>query len=105
MQINISEKAKEYRVDRGFTQIEVAKAIGLYLNEYIGLEDGSFNPNYNTVLDIAKYYDVPVSYIYDRSRIIVENIIERFINKTSQRVETDDYIEYKYKEFIEEDYT
>ena len=96
MQINISEKAKEYRVVRGFTQIEVAEAIGLYLNEYIGLEDGSFNPNYYTVLDLAKYYDIPVSYIYDKSRIIVENIIERFINKPSQRVETDDYVDYKY---------
>jgi len=96
MQINISEKAKEYRINRGLTQIEVAEAVELPLDEYIELEDGSYNPNYYTVLDIAKFYDIPVGYIYDRSRMIVKNEIEKFINNTTQRIETDDYIEYKY---------
>jgi len=96
MQINISEKAKKYRFKNEYSIKEVADAVGLYIDEYIGLEDGSFSPTYYTVLDIAKFYDVPVGYIYDRSRMIVNNEMERFINKTTQRRETDDYIEYKY---------
>lgn len=105
MQINISKKAKEYRLDRGLSQSEVSEAVGLNLDEYVGLEEGSFNPNYYTVLDIARFYDVPVSYIYDRSKIIVKNMIEKFINKSTNTVETEDYVVYKYEKIVDENYT
>lgn len=105
MQINISEQAKKYRIDNGYSKKKVSEAVGLYYDEYIGLEDGSFSPSYYTVLDIAQFYNVPVSYIYDRNKVIVQKIIERLINKTNAPIEIDNYVEYKYEKLVDEDYT
>jgi len=96
MQINISIKAKEYRLKKGLTTRQVADTINLTETEYKQLEKGKYNPHYYTVIELAKLYNVPISYIFDQSKVLVKTMLENFINKDHQTIETDEYIEYKY---------
>ena len=36
---------KELRLDRGFTQVELARKVGVSLNAYVKWEQGVMNPN------------------------------------------------------------
>lgn len=60
---SFSERLKELRIDRGLSQDQLAKKVGL-THTAIGLwELGKRAPNLNAVIELAKFFDVSLDYI------------------------------------------
>lgn len=58
-----AERLKELRVERGLSQAQLAKAVGLS-NGAIGFwELGKRVPNLDAVIDLAKFFNVSLDYI------------------------------------------
>jgi|LGVE01.1.fsa_nt_gb transcriptional regulator with XRE-family HTH domain len=98
MPINISKKAKEFRIKNEYSVSQVATLLNMTDHEYLKIENGASHFNYMIVLELSKLYRVPVSYLYNRSKSIVDNLLDQFVNSKGNRTETDDYIEYTYNQ-------
>lgn len=59
-------KLKELRKTRKITQQEFAKNFGLPLRTYNAYENGEYEPNIETLIKLADYYNVSLDYLCDR---------------------------------------
>ena len=57
---------KELRKQNGSTQISLAKFLGIDQTTYSGYETGKSNPDINTLIKIADYFDVSLDYLCGR---------------------------------------
>ena len=64
---NFSERLKELRKQKGVTQKAVAISISMSERNYQELEYGTFNPNYESLLKLADYFDVSLDYLTGRT--------------------------------------
>ncbi|MGE7623552.1 helix-turn-helix domain-containing protein [Viridibacillus sp. NPDC096237] len=55
------------RKQKGKTQQDIAKVIGITRPAYTAYETGKRNPDYDTLEKIADYYDVSTDYLLGRS--------------------------------------
>ena len=61
-----SDRVKELRKCKGMTQKQVAEAMGITERSYQRYEAEN-NPNHDTLLKIADYFDVSLDYLTGRS--------------------------------------
>lgn len=66
---NFSERLKKLREERNFKQIDVCKILNLNKVTYWGYEKGKRQPDYDTLLKIANFFDVSVDYLLGKSEI------------------------------------
>jgi len=59
-------KIKELRIEKGITQTELASYLKLSARAVGYYESGEREPDYNTLLKIAEYFDVSVDYLLGR---------------------------------------
>ncbi len=62
-QLALGKKVREVREKRNLTQEEVAKAMGISINHYAGIERGEENPTYAVLEEICKVLKVRSSEI------------------------------------------
>ncbi len=63
--MNLLEKLKYLRKINGFTQEQVAKAIGTSGANYSRYENGEQNFTIQHIKKLAEYYNVSISYLFD----------------------------------------
>lgn len=78
------------RKQKGKTQQDIAKVIGITRPAYTAYETGKRNPDYDTLQKIADYYDVTTDYLLGRSDSISispidkdEEAFQAFVNNPS----------------------
>ncbi len=64
MRSKLPDRLVELRKDKGFYQSkDAAAALGIQYKTYLGYEHGTRNPSLETLIDIAKFYNVSVDYL------------------------------------------
>ena len=63
----INARLKQLRKEKKVTQIAVARAVDLTERQYQRLESGDSKPMYDTLLDLADFFDVSLDYLTGRS--------------------------------------
>lgn len=61
--LNMSEKLKELRKQKGVSQRKVAEAIGVTLSAYSNYEQGIREPSNQILINLCKYFDVSADYL------------------------------------------
>lgn len=69
MKVNIGKSLKELRKLNGLTQQQVADRLGISRVNYTRYETGASNPDYETLLALANFFDVSLDYIFGRTNI------------------------------------
>lgn len=59
----MNKKLKELRKEKGYSQKEVAKAIGITLSAYSNYEQGIREPSYEILILLCKFYNVSADYL------------------------------------------
>ncbi|MDE5737573.1 MAG: helix-turn-helix domain-containing protein [Oscillospiraceae bacterium] len=62
-------RLKELRKNKGVSQEQVAHDLGLSLRGYQNYEYGQREPNIETILKLAEYYNVTVDYLLEKETI------------------------------------
>lgn len=65
--MELSEKLKALRKERGETQKQVAAAIGIRERPYQYLESGEHQPSLDTFIALADHFGVSLDYLAGRS--------------------------------------
>ena len=63
MEIILDKRLKELRLERGLTQKELAKKLGLNAVTYLHYEKGQREPPLSLLAEIAVFYGVSVDYL------------------------------------------
>ena len=58
-----SQTLRQLRLDRGFTQIDLAKQVGITQQSIAGWESNKINPDVPTLHRLAKYFNVTTDYL------------------------------------------
>lgn len=66
MQNKLCENLKALRIARGLTQQQLANELNLSRVNYTRYETGASNPDYDTLIKIADYYDVSLDSLFNR---------------------------------------
>lgn len=69
MKVNIGKTLKELRTLSGLTQQQVADRLGISRVNYTRYETGASNPDYETLIALADFFDVSLDYIFGRKNI------------------------------------
>lgn len=64
----IDNQVHEYRIDRGMTQEDLAKALGVSRQTIIAIERGNYTPSVYLALKIAKYFKKSVENLFNISQ-------------------------------------
>lgn len=63
------ENIRSLRVDRGYTQKQIAEYLGISQNTYSQYEIGVLNYPVDTVCKLADYYNVSTDYLLGRTSV------------------------------------
>ena len=63
------ENIRSLRIDRGLTQKEVAKILGISQNTYSQYEIGVLNYPVDAIVKLADFYDVSTDYLLGRTNV------------------------------------
>ena len=69
MELCLGKKLKELRKEYDMSQRQLAKALGISKSSYSHYETGASNPDYETLIIIADYFDVSLDYLFGRAII------------------------------------
>lgn len=72
----LSNKLKQLRNTTKLTQAEFAKKINVARTTYAMYEQGHRDPDYETLVRIADFFDVTTDYLLGRDEKIVESVFE-----------------------------
>lgn len=70
MKNTIGKQLKDLRKELGLTQMEVANSLKISRVNYTRYETDAVCPDFDTLIDIADFYNVPLDYLFNR---IVKN--------------------------------
>ena len=68
--MKIGAKLKELRKSYNLTQEEFAKQIGVSRVNYTRYEIDKVRPDYETLINIADYYDISLDELFDRKKFL-----------------------------------
>lgn len=94
--IKFHERLKELRNYHGFSQKELSEEIEIPYNSLIKYETGDRRPNFDTIIRLARYYDVPIDYLMGVSNYTVSrfdyDFMQQLLGLYSQK--TIDYLKH-----------
>ena len=67
MKIYLGERLKELRTEKGMTQKEVAKALGINSVTYLHYEKAQREPPLLLLVEMAEYFEVTTDYLLGRT--------------------------------------
>lgn len=59
----MKEKLKELRKEKGLSQVQVAKELGITRGAYANYEQGTREPSFDILINICKFYNVSPNYL------------------------------------------
>ena len=68
----LNEKLAELREDMGLTQEELAEKINVGRSTISGYENGTSQPSYSVLIQLANFFHVNLDYLFGRTEIKVE---------------------------------
>ena len=68
--MDLGGKLKELRLNVGLTQEELASKLGLSRVNYTRYENGKVNPDYETIIKLADFYDISLDELFDRKKYL-----------------------------------
>lgn len=68
--MDLGGKLKELRLNTGLTQEELASKLGLSRVNYTRYENGKVNPDYETIIKLADFYDISLDELFDRKKYL-----------------------------------
>ena len=66
--MEIGQKLKELRLSEQLTQQQLADKLQISRANYTRYERNSVRPDYETLIKLADFYDIPLDEIFDRKR-------------------------------------
>lgn len=63
METKFPERLKELRQQKGVSQREIAKAVGVSQTGFLRWEQGKNQPTLENLMELCKYFDVSVDYL------------------------------------------
>lgn len=66
--VNLYKKYAELRDKAGITDYKVAKQTGVSTSTLTNWKYGRYNPKFDKLMILAKYFDVPVEYFAEEER-------------------------------------
>ena len=80
---------KKRRLEKGLSQVEIAKKLGINKSSYCSWESGRAKPNQKNLIALSKILDVPVTYFESEY-----NIINSFLQLSpDNQVKAEEYVE------------
>ena len=79
--MNISDRIKSLRIEKGNTQLEIAEKLGIIVESYRKYELGSRIPAKKSLEKLANVFDVSVSYLIGETNI-------KHIDKINQKIDS-----------------
>lgn len=67
--MDVAERIRALRKERGYTQVELAKAISITSRSLQGLEAGNCLPSHETFLALADHFGVSLDYLAGRTEV------------------------------------
>lgn len=61
------ERLKYLRKDNNITQKTISNYLEIHINSYQKYEQGTREPNFDTLLKIANYFNVSIDYLFGRT--------------------------------------
>ncbi|NLI59583.1 MAG: helix-turn-helix transcriptional regulator [Clostridium sp.] len=80
----LSEKLKELRKEKGVTQNEVAKLLGVDRSTYGKYETGDSTPDADKLMWLAEYFNVSVDYLLGRSNFRLPSDAPPYVTSASE---------------------
>ena len=68
--MDLGKKLKELRFSYNLTQTDLAIKLGISRVNYTRYENGKVNPDYETLIKIADFYDVSLDELFDRKKYL-----------------------------------
>ncbi len=98
--MNISDRIKSLRIEKGNTQLEIAEKLGIIVESYRKYELGSRIPAKKSLEKLANVFDVSVSYLIGETNIKHIDKINQKIDSLSENRQQKvfDYIDKQYYE-------
>ena len=98
--MNISDRIKSLRIEKGNTQLEIAEKLGIIVESYRKYELGSRVPAKKSLEKLANVFDVSVSYLIGETTIKHIDKINQKIDSLSENRQKKvfDYIDKQYDE-------
>jgi len=59
------KQLKQLRKDKNLTQYQIAKILNIAISTYSGYEIGTSEPNLNTLIKLADYFNVSLDYLLE----------------------------------------
>lgn len=98
----VHNRIKQLRTDKGITQVEFARAIGIAKNTASQYENGQRTPDLETIKKIAKYFRVSTDYLLGQSD--AKNVrIETHTQKKNKLIPVLGVVKAGYPAFAQED--
>lgn len=66
--MNIGEKLKELRLSYNLTQSDLAIKLCISRVNYTRYENGKVRPDYETLINIADFYDISLDELFNRKK-------------------------------------
>ena len=88
--LNMGERLKSLRIERNYTQKQIANRIGLAISAVSAYELGTRYPSYDILLKLSRIYNVSTDYLIgkDCSRTLdVSGLSEEQINVVTQVID------------------
>ncbi len=61
--MNIGAKIKELRINKGYTQKQIAENLKISERSYQRYESDSHNPTIDKLIELARFFDVSIDYL------------------------------------------
>lgn len=74
----IENRIKDYRVDRGMSQSELARLVNVRRETICNLDQGKYNPSLSLAWNIAQVFDAAIEDVF--TVIIPQEIAEKIIH-------------------------
>lgn len=73
----ISTRLKEIRMQRNYTQKEIAEVLNITREAYCMYETGARKPHYEVLLFLADFYNISMDYLFERETFNGEFLSEK----------------------------
>lgn len=101
-----SKRLSELRKKKGFSQYKLADELGFSRGQVANYEQGTREPDYQTLLKIAEFFNVSTDYLLGRDDNNLADTIAAHIDSNATEEEMEEilaYIEEKRKEYANEE--
>ncbi|ENI1326526.1 helix-turn-helix transcriptional regulator [Listeria monocytogenes] len=95
--MTLGKRISELRKTKELSQYKLAEELGFSRGQVANYEQGSREPNYETLIKIAKYFDVSTDYLLGREEFDNSDLLAAHIDDDlteEERIEIEKYLKF-----------